>query len=465
MAAKRLCCRLRLRLGPLSAVLVLIGSGIPCSCQSKDEQAIDKATVQALVERVSELEARVRQLETARQEGKPSVSAGVSAPVQTPEPQAPPLQPRETSSLQHPAVIPGARPHAEGGEDPQAESAMNEQMDLSKTLLRIRGFGDVSFHGDTQQGDTTAFSLGQLDLFVTSDVSEHSRFLSEIVFEGGPDNIYGATVGPENSFSVDVERYLLQYSFNDYLNLSIGRGHTAIGYYNTAYHHSTWMQTTTARPFLFEFEDRGGILPVHIVGATASGRVPSGSLGLHYVAEIGNGRESRTPLVSEPVQNEVTDQNHKAFNLAVFARPDALRGFQTGFSVYRDQLNPASAAKIGETILAAHAILIRPKFEFLTEAVLDRHAPDGESTVYHTPGFYAQVSRQFKAYRPYFRYEYVNVPPHEPLFPDVALRHGPVTGLRYDANESVALKFEYNYTFLRNQPAVSGLTGQVGFTF
>jgi len=62
-------------------------------------------------------------------------------------------------------------------------------MDLSKTLLRIRGFGDVSLSGDTKKGDTTSFSLGQLDLFVTSDISEKFKFLSEIVFEGGPDNI------------------------------------------------------------------------------------------------------------------------------------------------------------------------------------------------------------------------------------------------------------------------------------
>jgi len=43
------------------------------------------------------------------------------------------------------------------------------------------------------------------------------------------------------------------------LSEHIGRRyHTAIGYYNTAYHHSTWFQTTTGRPFLFEFEDKGG---------------------------------------------------------------------------------------------------------------------------------------------------------------------------------------------------------------
>ena len=199
-----------------------------------------------------------------------------------------------------------------------ASDAMMERMDLSRTLLRIRGFGDISFHGSTQHGDTTSFSLGQLDLFVTSDVSDKFKFLSEIVFEGGPSNIYGNVTGEPNSFSVDVERYLLQYSHNDYFNVSAGRGHTSIGYYNTTYHHSSWLQTTTGRPFLFDFEDHGGILPIHMVGVSATGQIPSGSLGLHYVAEVGNGRASRQPIDQEPVQNVIDDQSHKAYNVALF---------------------------------------------------------------------------------------------------------------------------------------------------
>jgi hypothetical protein len=342
---------------------------------------------------------------------------------------------------------------------------MAERMDLSKTLLRIRGFGDISFHGDSMKGDHTSFSLGQLDLFVTSDVSDKFKFLGEIVFEAGANNFYGVTSGSANSFGVDVERYLLQYSHNDYLNISAGRGHTAIGYYNTAYHHSTWLQTTTGRPFLFDFEDHGGILPIHTVGVSASGLVPSGRWGLHYVAEVGNGRESRSPLVEEPVQNEVDDQNHKAFNFALLARPEAVPGLQTGFSVYRDVLAPVNTAKIGETILAAHAVLIRPKYEWLNEALLDRHAVAGTSSVFNTPGFYTQVSKQFGDYRPYFRYQYVNVAKDEPVFPDVALRHGPSLGLRFDASESVALKLQYDYTLLRSQPGVNALNLQIGFTF
>jgi len=178
-----------------------------------------------------------------------------------------------------------------------------------------------------------------------------------------------------------VQRLLLTYSFGDFLNVGVGRFHSAIGYYNTAYHHSTWLQTTTGRPFLFQFEDQGGILPIHNVGATASGRIPSGALGLHYVAEVGNGRSSRSPL-NEPVQNVLDENNRKSVNFAVFARPDAVRGLQAGFSIYRDLLAPQNSPRIGETIFAAHAVYVGLNLEWLNEALVLRHAPQGTSRVF-----------------------------------------------------------------------------------
>lgn len=425
---------------PLLFVIAMFLTG-SVRAQQADAADSDKQMIQLLVRRIDQLEARVAQLES----GKPPAATSQSAP-----------------------APPGAPPATEP-EFPE-EHAEPVRMDMTKTLLNIRGFGDVTFHGDTAKGDTTAFTLGQLDLFVTSDVSEKFRFLSEIVFEAGQDNVFG----------VDVERYLLQYSPNDYFNVSVGRYHTAIGYYNTAYHHSTWLQTTTGRPFLFAFEDGGGILPIHNVGVSATGLIPSGGLGLHYVAEVGNGRASNSypntnPNVSaEAVQSVVDEHNGKSFNLGFYVRPTALRGLQAGFSVYHDNLTPAALPNISENIIAAHAVFVRPSFEWLNEALLIRHAPNGTSRVFNTPGFYTQLSRRFGSYRPYFRYQYVNAADAEPLFgPQVGLQHGPAIGLRYDPSESVAFKLQYDYTSRRQlQPinglpnqSVNGLAAQLGFTF
>lgn len=455
-----------------TALSMLIGPWVAARLCSQEQSAkvmVDARTLKALLARVDQmetreqqLEARVRQLEAEKGPAGGETASATPAMVQA-KPAVIPAAMVSRETAQTPG--PQAEASAAGDqEQAQTENAM-ERMDVSRTLLRIRGFGDISLHGDSGKGDTTSFSLGQLDLFVTSDVSEKFKFLSEIVFEAGSANIYGNQVGDQNSLGVDLERYLMLYSYNDYFKLSVGRGHTAIGYYNTEFHHSSWLQTTTGRPFLFEFEDHGGILPIHMVGVSASGQIPSGALGLHYVAEIGNGRASREPLAGEPVQNEVDDQNRKAFNLAMFARPESLHGLQAGFSFYHDVLAPQDQPRVSEWIYAAHAILVRPRYEWLNEVVLDRHAMLGTPAVYNTPAFYSQISRQFGSYRPYARYEYMNASRTEPVFPDVGLRQGPSLGIRYDPSESVALKLQYDYKQLRDQPAMNGLTLQMGFTF
>ena len=444
---------LPLALAVLASPTCLLAQGVAPAADA------DKQTIQMLLQRIEKLEARVSQLEGTQ--GTTAEAQTVSAKIQeVPRPLSGPA----ASPAEEPATSTTAQARSSDPEQ-EMEHLEPERMDMSKTLLRIRGFGDINFRGSNQTGSTNSFALGQLNLFVTSDISERFKFLSEIVFESGPDNFYNVPGGKKNEFGVDVERYLVQYSYNDYFNLAAGRYHTAIGFYNTAYHHSTWFQTTTGRPLLFEFEDSGGILPIHNVGLSASGRIPSGPLGLHYVAEIGNGRQSRSPLKEEPVQNEVDENNFKAVNFALFARPESIRGLQVGFSGYHDKLMPLSSPRIDELILAAHAVYMVPKFEWLNEVVLVRHAPEGSSQVFNTPGFYSQIAKRFGSYQPYFRYQYINASDREPIFPDVGRMDGPSLGLRYDASESVALKVQYDYNMARHQQNYSGLNLQLGFTF
>jgi hypothetical protein len=149
----------------------------------------------------------------------------------------------------------------------------------------------------------------------------------------------------------------------------------------------------------------------------------------------------------------------------MFARPENIPGLQAGLSFYRDILAPLNQPRVGESILAGHIILERPKYEWLNEALLDRHTVQGTSLAYNTPGFYSQISKQFGAYRPYFRYQYINASDYEPVFPDVGRMDGPSFGLRYDASESVALKMQYDYNLARHQQNYSGLNLQLGFTF
>ena len=437
------------RLALALSVFFLFVPGALYSQQSETTVSVDAGKMQELLNRIDELEAsqkqlreRVSQLEKAQSvaHAVPAGSAAVAG---------------NSSSALGGSIVTESSPNAESAKadppvmaaTPQADQAAStaepDHMDVSHTALNIRGFGDIGFYGGNQKGQTSSFSIGQTNLFITSNLSERVRFLTEMVFE----------VHQDNGFQTDLERVLLEGSLSDYFKVSGGRYHTAIGYYNTAYHHSTWFQTATERPYIFSYEDEGGILPIHMVGVQASGQIPSGKLGLHYVAEVGNGRTSDP--VAEPVQNYVDENGHKAFNVALFARPDAVPGLQTGFSVYRDVLSAPASPRITETITDVYAVLARPRFEWLNEALMIRHTPAGGHD-YVTPAFYSQISQRFGSYRPYFRYQYINASSNEPVFPQVGLRTGPSLGIRFDATESVALKLQYDYAFLRRTGTIDG---------
>jgi hypothetical protein len=367
-----------------------------------------------------------------------------SAPVAPPKltPSAPVTPTMETSSQ----PLPASGGQGMAGMDPRDTSGF--------PTMQFRGFSDVSFHADDLKGSASSFALGQFNLFITSKISDRLDVLAEAVVEADE----------HNSVGIDLERLLFHWASSDYLNVSLGRYHTAIGWYNTAYHHSSWMQTAIGRPFLFEFEDKGGILPVHNVGVSISGKIPSRELGLRYVLEIGNGRASRSRL-DEPVQNVLDENSSKAVNLAILSRPGRLPGFQAGLSVYYDTLTPDGKPNIAQTIIAGHAVYQTADVEWLNEVVLLRNATEGADHVSHTTGFYTQVSKKFGPWRPYVRYQYVSVPDDDVLYPDVGLQHGPSAGLRYDVNEFVALKFEYQRTERRRLSSFNGFATQLSFTF
>ena len=426
-----------------SMLSMLPGASFLWAQQIDAQQDFNPQTAQVLMQRIDQLEARLKEVEAALARSQALNPSAPTAQVVAQNPE-PPVAPAPAPEHQAEAVA----THAEG-----------EPMDLNKTLMQIRGFADTDLTGSTLKGTHTSFSLGQVNLFITSDLSDKLKFLTEVVFEAGSDNVFG----------VDIERLLLTYKFNKYVNLAVGRYHTSIGYYNTAYHHSTWLQTATGRPFLFRFEDQGGILPIHNVGATLSGQIPSRRLGLHYIAELGNGRATSSPQ-SEPVQNEVDENTHKAFNFQIFARPEALPGLQTGFSIYRDLLTPAAQPSVNQTILDYYVVYNGHNYQWLNEALLIREAPQGPSptTTFNIPGFYTQISKRFGAYTPYFRYQYVNAPLNGPVFyTNVGLQYGPSVGLRYDLSDFVAWKVQYDYTSRKVGPSPSyqTVTLQACFTF
>jgi hypothetical protein len=319
--------------------------------------------------------------------------------------------------------------------------------------LKFKGFTDVRFHAGGDEAKS--FELGAIDLFMSSRISQHLSLLGELL----------VTPVPGNSVDVDFERIALRYSANKHFNLNIGRFHQNIGYWNSAFHHGNWLQTTVDRPSFYEFDNTGGFLPLVDIGLGADGLIPSGKLGLHYSAEVTNGRASHAPD-ADPVQKFQDENDRKAFNFGLYVKPDYLPGLQVGFTSYHDKLAPELAPKIDQSIWTLYAVFNRPAFEFLNEGIVVRHRLENAATTHNSAGFYSQISHRFgPIVRPYFRYEYFNVPEGDPYLKTVTRRNGPNAGVRLDVSRFANIKLEYGRTNRRGETSTNLFETVLAVTF
>jgi len=353
----------------------------------------------------------------------------------------------------------------------QVAAAAATASETTYPSLQFHGFGDIDYHVGSSKQDKSSFTLGEFDVFVTSQLSPDISLLNETVLS--PDS--------QNNYGIEIERLLLQYHPSEWFNIDVGRYHTDIGYYSATYHHGTWLQTAENRPFFLQFEDSGGIFPIHNVGLSIYGAIPSGSLGLDYHVEIGNGRQYQAPTSSEnQVGNIFDDNNYKAFNVAISARPEWAPGLQFGGGLYFDQLTPPGIARTDEYIIHSHLVYKNAEWEFLSEGYAMNHQTKGGGNEW-SDAFYVQLARKFGAFTPYVRFSYLNASATDPVYQliaDVGRHYGPSIGIRYDVSTFVALKLQYDYfdnskegydlgpTFNPiNRGAYSQVTGQLSFTF
>ena len=367
----------RLRAYRLAAFLLVL----PAAGRAQRAVPGDQETVAKLVEQIKELQQhdrelqeRVTVLEGAKVSGL-SASGKEEAVVQTPPP-AP-----KVATSPAPQI---ASWHELHGIDWRGFGEVNYKV-LDQRAPELGTYGFVP-------GSSGNFYTGDFDLLLTSRINDRTGVLSELVFEEGD----------AQSFKVNLGRMLLTYEFNDHLKLSFGRYHTAVGYYNTAFHHGQWLQTTVDRPLVMEFAQQGGMLPTQAVGLSAAGLVPSGELGLHYLAEYGSSDTIRPFVDGSGIQDE-NNGNH--VNVGFYLRPDGLPGLQIGASYYHDRISDVARLRYSQTIVNAHIVYAGHGWEILNEGFLLRHAVLGSSTVFNNPAFYSQFSKRFRAVRPFFRYQ------------------------------------------------------------
>lgn len=396
--------------------------------------------VSMLLERVQRLERRLAEMETKL--------AAASAPLELAA--NGPAAPKPELAEAAPSPGPG---HQHEGRD---EQTAVRQMETHYPSLQIRGFGDVDFSATDQQGATSGFNLGQLDLHMSSPLSRKVSYFGEMTFNAQP-----------TGYTVEVERSIIRYDYNDYFKISFGRYHTPIGYWNTAFHHGAWLQTSISRPDMVKIG--GTFIPVHFVGFLAEGNIPSGGAGLSYSAGVGNGRGS---TISRP--GDAGDNNdNRAWVANLYSRPVKLYGLQMGVSVYRDKITLANTLPNGnnfrEWISAAHLVWSKESPEFLAEFANVNHRNILTNFVTNSQAFYAQVGYRLpwleRTLKPYYRFEHTHTSLSEQVFTNQDLV-GSIIGLRYDITNYAAFKGEYrNSKRLPTDPRVNGVFFQTDFTF
>jgi hypothetical protein len=316
----------------------------------------------------------------------------------------------------------------------------------------VHAFGSVEWTGTGKPETLNSFGLGQLALFVTSAITDRVSVLAEVVMEAS-----AATT----EVTTDLERLQLTYRLDDHLNLSAGRYHTGIGFYNAAFHHGSYFETPIGRPRIFAFEDEGGVLPVHEVGVSARGIVPKTGSALHYVAEVGNGRRW-----TDPDEREGLDQNQaKSTNLGFSLRPERWGGAEVGASLYRDDIPGPGDSVVKNQIVAAYGVYRTPAIEVMAEWLRLSYQPNGAGTRYDNHGGYVQASRAFGRTRPYYRYDRLDIDAGTPFIGTFGSSNLHVLGVRLDPAAWVGLKAQYERRHDRDQAGTNGVHVQLVFVF
>lgn len=297
--------------------------------------------------------------------------------------------------------------------------------------FRVMGFGDISYvsrDGSDQDG----FLVGQAVAHLTASLGSSFSVFGE----------FSATAR-DSEYNFEVERMIAKYEFSDLFKVSAGRYHTPIGYWNSAFHHGAWLQTTTSRPQAFRFGSR--IVPIHFVGVLAEGTWHQNPLGLSYQAGFGNGRHANIARAGD-----AGDINgNEAWMVQLRAAPDAYHGLQAGIGYYADEVSPTGEPPVDERTFSAFAAWTGETPEIIVEYLHSEHELVADSSVQgDVDAWYAQfawrLDGDWNAWKPYVRFERDDVENSDPLLGTDGLDYrGGIFGLRWDFNPAAALKFEY----------------------
>jgi hypothetical protein len=342
------------------------------------------------------------------------------------------------------APAPGSGTHSQPG---TVSSIVESVMEKAPTTLR--GFADIGW-GRSGNGGNKGFKDAAMSFYLTPRLSESVKSVVELVFERD------AT----GALSADLERLQVGYSFRSGTTVWLGRFHTPLGYWNTAFHHGQQLQTSVLRPQMIDFEDHGGVLPVHTVGVWGTGAVNAGTGKVSYDLYGGNAPSIKGNALNPNDLGRVERGGAAGFNLGYLFGGSA-DGLKIGTHGYRGDVRDDSSPvnRIRLNILGGYAALDSPLWEAIGEYYhfSNNNLAGGSGTFSSWAGF-AQLGRRFDLWTPYGRVERASLNQQDSYFAlqtsGRSYRRAAV-GLRYDVTPDSAIKAELNRTSREDSPTVN----------
>lgn len=323
--------------------------------------------------------------------------------------------------------------------------------EITYPQFNVIGFGDISYIS-ADGTDPDGFAIGQAVAHLSASLDHSFSVFGEL-----------SLTARDDEYSAEVERLIVKYDFSDVFKFSAGRYHSPVGYWNSAFHHGSWLQTTVSRPEMVKFGSK--IVPIHFVGALLEGTLPNNALGISYMAGFGNGRHANVARAGDA--GDINGNN--AWMVQVNAAPDKYYGLKTGIGFYTDRLTPSDRPEIDESTMSAYVAWAKESPEVLVEYLWSNHEFSANSSVEgDVQAWYAQFAYRLKgknrAWKPYVRVERTDVDDTDPLLGDQLLDYDAgIVGVRWDFTTFAALKAEYRSEEFNNAGRENNFRLQVSF--
>jgi hypothetical protein len=282
------------------------------------------------------------------------------------------------------------------------------------------------------------FSIPTLDIFLRGSAGNWS-FLSEVLFD----------IDGGNEIGVDLDRMQVSYEAAPWLKITVGRFHTSLGYYNTAYPQGGAIYLLPIdRPAVADQHDNASIIPTSTVGLNFSGRLAAAAHNrFAYDLDVTNGRG----VQSDDLANGGDHNNAKMLNLRLRYE---IGGLIVGGNALVDWIPPRldpltpQPDTLREQIFGLHLAYVEHPWHVIGEGYVIDHV--GPAATHRTLAAIAELGYTVGRLTPYARYELARFPTDPDPFWSPVLTHqqergnydGLSAGLKFMPSDSFAVKVE-----------------------